>query len=146
MKPLIFWSGFQWKKDFLKNYEVIGLNYKKFENFRGEYVIRILEKSDDSGILMGILQEFWSEYWWEPLESNTSDDEFLKNFDQNSGWKCSCSWLENSYGIFQEFWSEYHWWESLVANTSDNFIILWKIQSEFSCFIFIRSPVRKRSF
>ena len=48
---------------------------------------------------------------------------FFKNFDQNSGWKCSCSWLWNSYGILQEFWLEY-WWENLGANTSDDFGIL----------------------
>ena len=48
---------------------------------------------------------------------------FFKKFDQNSGWKCSCSWLRNSYGILQEFWLEYYW-ENLGANTSDDFGIL----------------------
>ena len=32
---------------------------------------------------------------------------FFKNFDRNSGWKCS--WLLYSYGILHEFWLEY-WW------------------------------------
>ena len=81
--------------------------------------------------------------------------EFFKYFDQNFGWKCSCSWLRNSYGILQEFWSEYWWeslvairwqqnsygihqefwsecwWETLVANTSDDFGIRLAFWSEF---------------
>ena len=47
---VLFLSEVQLEKDFLKNYSVT--------------------KVDDCRIL----QEFWSEYWWETLVANTSDD------------------------------------------------------------------------
>ena len=67
--------------------------------------------------------------------------ELFKNFDQNSGWKCSCSWLKNSHGILQEFRSEY-WWETLVANNlmileffihfdQNSFKMFWRIMQPF---------------
>ena len=73
-------------------------------NFSRKVVIRILQNIRLKRNSYRILQELRSKYWWETLLENTSDGfGILKNFDQNSGWKCSCSqsirWLRNSFWI-----------------------------------------------
>ena len=70
-----------------------------------------------------------------------------KNFDQNSGWKCSCSWLQNSHGILQEFWLEY-WWEELTPHMILEFFkqfdpnFVWK----WSCLFFDQNSSGKNNF
>ena len=60
----MFWSEFQLEKYFLKNYAAIFFAYWKIWSSWGEKISsEFFKNSDDSGIL----QEFWSEYWWEIL-------------------------------------------------------------------------------
>ena len=72
---------------------------------------------------------------------------FDHNFDQNSGWKCSCSWLQNSHGILQEFWLEY-WWEEPTPHMILEFFkqfdpnFVWK----WSCLFFDQNSSGKKNF
>ena len=72
---------------------------------------------------------------------------FFKKFDQNSGWKCICSWLQNSHGTLQEFWLEY-WWEEPTPHMILEFFkqfdpnFVWK----WSCLFFDQNSSGKKNF